>query len=86
MPLRLAWVKAQVGFSWNESADELAKGGCLALGDLQLTQGGVRVLWRQLRAGQRRVVGLGAGRTTKWGRRAISRYEQAHTGKGDLRI
>ena len=33
-----------------------------------------------------RVVGLGAGRTMKWGRLAISRYAQAGTGKGDLGI
>ena len=43
-----------------------------------------KALWKRLRSCQCRVVGLGAGRATKWGRRAISRYVQARTGKGDL--
>ena len=29
-------------------------------------------------------MGLGAGRATRWGRQALSRYVQARTGKGDL--
>ena len=68
LPLRLAWVKAHVGVSRNERADEIAKVGCLTFGDQQVTEGGVRALWKRLRAAQQRVVGLGAGRATMWGR------------------
>ena len=39
-----------------------------------------------MRAGQRKVLGLGAGRATQWGRRALSRYVQARTGNGDLGV
>ena len=86
VPLRLACMKAYVGVLGNERADELAKVGCLAEGAPQVSEGGVRALWKGLRAGQRRVVGLGAGRMTKWSRRATSRYLQARTSKGDLGI
>ena len=86
VPLRLAWVKAHVGVSGNERADGLPKAGCLAFGDPQVTEWGVRALWKWLRAGQRGVVGLCAGRAPRWGRRAISRYAQARTRKGDLGI
>lgn len=64
----------------------MAKDGYGTVGDQQVTEGGVSALWKQLRAVQRRVVGLGAHRARGWGRRVLSRYEQAHTGKGDLGI
>ena len=51
---------------------------------MKATEGGVRALWKRLRAGDRSVAGLGAGRVSGWGRRAVSRYAQLRTGKGDL--
>ena len=74
VPIHLAWVKAHVGIRGNETADQMAKKGCRAIGDPQVMEGGVRTLWKRLRAGQRKMVGLGAGRATRWGRRALSRY------------
>ena len=51
VPLRLAWVKAHVGVAGNERAVGMAKGGCRAIGDPQVTEGGVRALWKRLGAG-----------------------------------
>ena len=44
----------------------------------------MRALWKRLRSSERSVAGLGAGRVSGWGRRAVSRYAQLRTGKGDL--
>lgn len=41
-------------------------------------------LWKRLQAGERSVGGYGTRRVLKWERRALNRYVQAHTGKGDL--
>ena len=84
VPLRFCWVKAHVWVLGNERADALAKAGCAGGGPARATEGGVRALWKRLRAGDRSVPGLGAGRVSGWGRRAVSRYAQLRTGKGDL--
>ena len=85
VPLRLTWVKAHIGVSGNQIADAMAKDGSRAVGDPKEKEGGVRGLWKRFRAAQRRVVGFGAGRATRWGQPVLSRYVQARTGKGDLR-
>ena len=82
--LRFGWVKAHVGVPGNERADAQAKAGCEKDGPELVTEGGVRALWKRLRSGERSVAGLGAGRVSGWGRRALSRYAQLRTGKGDL--
>ena len=59
--LRFGWVKAHAGVWGNERADALAKAGCGGGGIPRATEGGVRALWKKLRAGERSVSGLGAG-------------------------
>ena len=86
VPLRLAWVKVHVSVAGNGRADEMSKKGGWAIGDLQETEGGVKALWKWLRAGHQRVLCLGAGSVPRWDRRALSRYVQAYTGKGDLGV
>ena len=51
-----------------------------------MTESGVRALWKGIRAVERSVVGCGMGRVAKWGRRAVSRYAQLRTKKGDLGV
>ena len=82
--LRFGWVKAHVRVQGNERADALAKAGCEKDGLARVTEGGVRALWKRLRGSERSVAGLGAGRVPGWDRRAVSRYAQLRTGKGDL--
>ena len=47
----LAWVKAHVDILENERACVLAKAGCTTGGGAHVTEGGVRALWKRLRAG-----------------------------------
>ena len=70
----------------NEPAHSLSKAGCGGGGILRATEGGVRALWNRLRASERSVSGLGAGKISRWGRRVASRYAQLHPGKGDLGV
>ena len=77
-------MKAHVGVGGNERADAMAKAGCGGRDPRRATEGGVGALWKKLRAGERSVAGLGAGRVSGWGRRAVCRYAQLRTGKGDL--
>ena len=75
-----------MGLEGNETADVIAKEGCGRPDPPVVTKGGIRALWKRLRADDRAVLGFGLGRAVRWGRRAVSRYVQARTGKGDLGV
>ena len=79
-------MKAHVGVAGNELADGIAKLGCGLGGDPVVTKGGVRALWKRIRAAERSVVGCGMGRVAQWGKQAVSRYTQLRTNKGDLGV
>ena len=69
VPIRFACVKAHVGVAENECADAMAKLGCERGDAPVVTEGGVRALWKGIRAAERSVVGCGMGRVARWGRR-----------------
>ena len=80
------WVKAHVGIDGHERANALSKMVCSMVGPRRVTEGGVRALWKKLRAAERSVCRYGKERVPKWSRRAASRYVQARTGKGNLGV
>ena len=75
-----------MGVAGNEFADDMAKLGCGRGDDPVVTEGGVRALWKKIRAAERSVVECGMGRVARWGRRAVSRYAQLSMNKGDLGV
>ena len=78
------WVKAQGGRDGNESADLMAKAGCRDSLLPQVTEGGVRAYWKDVRSRERAQRGLDSGRVVRWNRRAGLRYTHLRVGKGDV--
>ena len=81
--LRLGGVKTHLGFVGNEGADGLGKAECLWKDPMLVTEGGRWVMWSRLRARDRVIIGLGENRVSRWSRRAVSKYVQGCTEKGD---
>jgi len=81
----LGWVKAHNELHGNEEADRLAKEATnLYPEDPQITEGGLKQMWKRMREEERRVKGTGMGRVVKWNRKARVAYVQCRTGKGNL--
>ena len=75
-----------MGVAENEFPDELAKLGGV-WGDAPIvTEGGIRALWKGLRAAEHSIVGCRMVRVARWGRRAVSRYAQLRSNKWDLGV
>ena len=53
---------------------------------LQITEGGLRQVWKAKRQAERAVEGYGKGRIPGWNRRAVVNYTHTRTGKGNLMV
>ena len=49
-----------------------------------VTEGGIRGFWREAQRAERECEGFGLGKAVEWGRRALTNYSHARTGKGKI--
>ena len=77
-------MKPHTGIDGNERADLMAKTGCRESLQPQITEGGVRAYWKDVRSGERAQRGLGSGQVVRCDRRAVLRYNHLRLGKGDV--
>ena len=82
--MQFGWVKAHVGIEGNEHADRMAKAGCRESLLPQITEGGVRARWKDIRGRGWAATGPGMGWVVQWSRRAVLRYTQLQVGRGDV--
>ena len=81
---RFGWVKAHPGIDGNQRADLMVKAGCREPLLPQVTEGGVRAYWNDVRRRKRAQHGQGSGRVVRWDRRAVLRYIHLRVRKGDV--
>lgn len=84
LSMQFGWVKAHVGIEGNEHADRMAKAGCRESLLPQITEGGVRARWKDIRGRGWAATGLGMGWVVLCSRRAVLRYTQLWVGRGDV--
>ena len=85
----ISWVRAHIGIRGNELADQHATFQSF-LDEISgarrtATEGGIRRIAKEARAGERSVAGYGKGSKVQWGRRALAAYTWFRTGKGPQR-
>ena len=81
---QFGWVKDHIGIDGNKRAELMAMVGCRESLLPQVTEGGVRAYWTDVRSWDRAQPGLGSGRGVRWNKKAVLKYTHLLVGKGDV--